>query len=98
MAEQLPFWPLLTVRVSLRRAGAQASDGQRSDAEPARRGPLLEGVCEPDRARQDTPDRGTVAWLAGRLGVDAGFLETGVPAGERQRVEGAIARAEAAVS
>jgi tetratricopeptide (TPR) repeat protein len=43
------------------------------------------------------PTEETVAWIARRLGVDPGFLATGVPAAERERVEGAIARAEAAL-
>src|SRR5437763_17081277 len=41
------------------------------------------------------PTRETVDWLAGRLGVDAGFLANGVSADERGRVDAAIARAEA---
>src|SRR5437764_413355 len=41
------------------------------------------------------PTRETVEWLAGRLGVDAGFLANGVSAGERGRVDAAIARADA---
>jgi tetratricopeptide (TPR) repeat protein len=41
------------------------------------------------------PTRGTIEWLAARLGVDAGFLESGVAADERGRLEGALARAEA---
>jgi tetratricopeptide (TPR) repeat protein len=41
------------------------------------------------------PTRETIAWLAGRLGVDAGFLASGVTTDERGRLEGALARAEA---
>src|SRR5437868_2378766 len=41
------------------------------------------------------PTRETIEWLAGRLGVDAGFLANGVSADERGRLEGALARAEA---
>jgi tetratricopeptide (TPR) repeat protein len=41
------------------------------------------------------PSEETVAWLAERLGVDAGYLATGVAAGERERAESALARAEA---
>jgi len=41
------------------------------------------------------PTRETVEWLAARLGVDAGFLTSGVAAAERGRLEGALARAEA---
>src|SRR5215472_10196410 len=41
------------------------------------------------------PTRETIEWLAARLGVDAGFLESGVAADERDRLEGALARAEA---
>ena len=41
------------------------------------------------------PTRETVEWLAGRLGVDPSFLETGVSADERARVEAALARADA---
>jgi tetratricopeptide (TPR) repeat protein len=43
------------------------------------------------------PTAETVAWLAEQLGVDAGFLLNGVSSGERERVESAIARAEAAL-
>jgi tetratricopeptide (TPR) repeat protein len=41
------------------------------------------------------PTRETIEWLAGKLGVDAGFLEQGVSADERSRVEAMLARAEA---
>ena len=41
------------------------------------------------------PTRETIEWLAARLGVDRGFLESGVAADERGRLEGALARAEA---
>jgi tetratricopeptide (TPR) repeat protein len=41
------------------------------------------------------PTQETVDWLAARLGVDAGFLATGVSADERGRAEAALARAEA---
>src|SRR6266536_2301914 len=40
------------------------------------------------------PTRETIEWLAGRLGVDTGFLANGVSADERGRLEGALARAE----
>jgi tetratricopeptide (TPR) repeat protein len=41
------------------------------------------------------PTRETIEWLAAKLGVDAGFLEKGVSADERSRVESMLARAEA---
>src|SRR5581483_6281062 len=41
------------------------------------------------------PTEGTIAWLADRLGVDAGFLASGVATDERARLEGALSRAEA---
>ncbi|HET7568055.1 MAG TPA: tetratricopeptide repeat protein [Gaiellaceae bacterium] len=41
------------------------------------------------------PTTETIEWLAGRLGVDAGFLAHGVATDERGRLEGALARAEA---
>src|SRR5881398_3063128 len=41
------------------------------------------------------PTRETIEWLASKLGVDAGFLERGVSADERSRVEAMLARAEA---
>ncbi len=41
------------------------------------------------------PTGETVEWLAGRLGVDSTFLEKGVSADERSRVEAMLARAEA---
>ncbi len=43
------------------------------------------------------PTGETLAWLAAQLRVDRSFLETGVSSSERERVEGAIARAEAAL-
>src|ERR671933_2005561 len=41
------------------------------------------------------PTSETIEWLAQRLGVDAAFLERGVSADERGRVEAMLARAEA---
>src|SRR5881409_4010582 len=41
------------------------------------------------------PTRETIDWLAQRLGVDAGFLDNGVSADDRGRVDAALARAEA---
>ncbi len=41
------------------------------------------------------PTRETIEWLAAQLGVDAGFLTSGVAGDERGRLEGALARAEA---
>jgi tetratricopeptide (TPR) repeat protein len=41
------------------------------------------------------PTHETVEWLAARLGVDTTFLEKGVSADERSRVEAMLARAEA---
>jgi tetratricopeptide (TPR) repeat protein len=41
------------------------------------------------------PTAETVNWLAARLGVDPGFLATGVSSDERGRVEAALARADA---
>jgi tetratricopeptide (TPR) repeat protein len=41
------------------------------------------------------PTTETIAWLAERLGVDAGFLASGVATDERARLEGALSRAEA---
>jgi tetratricopeptide (TPR) repeat protein len=41
------------------------------------------------------PTRETIEWLAGRLGVDAGFLANGVSADERGRVDAVLTRAEA---
>ena len=41
------------------------------------------------------PTRETIDWLALRLGVDAGFLASGVSADERARAETILARAEA---
>ena len=41
------------------------------------------------------PTDGTIEWLADRLGVDAGFLASGVATDERARLEGALTRAEA---
>jgi tetratricopeptide (TPR) repeat protein len=41
------------------------------------------------------PTQGTIEWLADRLGVDAGFLASGVATDERTQLEGALSRAEA---
>src|SRR5881398_444907 len=41
------------------------------------------------------PTRETIEWLSAKLGVDATFLEKGVSADERSRVEAMLARAEA---
>ena len=41
------------------------------------------------------PTRETIEWLAARLGVDPDFLATGVSTEKRDRVEAALARAEA---
>src|SRR3954471_11320840 len=41
------------------------------------------------------PTRDTIEWRAQKLGVDPGFLERGVSADERRRVETLLARAEA---
>src|SRR6201987_137862 len=41
------------------------------------------------------PTTDTIEWLAERLGVDAGFLASGVATDERARLEGALSRAEA---
>ena len=41
------------------------------------------------------PTAETLEWLAVRLGVDAGYLDSGVSAEDRGRVEAALARAEA---
>src|ERR1700751_3663216 len=41
------------------------------------------------------PTTETIEWLAERLGVDAGFLASGVATDERARLEGALSRAEA---
>jgi transcriptional regulator with XRE-family HTH domain len=43
------------------------------------------------------PTMETLDWLAGRLGVDSGYLESGVGAVERGRIEAALARAEALI-
>jgi len=41
------------------------------------------------------PTHETIAWLAERLGVDAGFLANGVSADDRGRVDAGLARADA---
>jgi tetratricopeptide (TPR) repeat protein len=49
---------------------------------------------ERDRLR---PTEETLLWLAERLEVDPSYLATGVDGGQRERLESAVARAEAAV-
>src|SRR5688572_29244442 len=41
------------------------------------------------------PTADTIEWIAERLGVDKGFLASGVSSSERERVDSVIARAEA---
>src|SRR5215472_18762654 len=41
------------------------------------------------------PTRETIEWLAAKLGADPGFLERGISADERRRVDTLLARAEA---
>src|SRR6476646_5546907 len=41
------------------------------------------------------PTTETIEWLALRLGVDAGFLQSGVSADERSKAEAILARADA---
>ena len=55
-----------------------------------------EYVSQIERGKTRPTDE-TIAWLAERLGVDAGFLLHGVSSGERERVESVIARAEAKI-
>jgi tetratricopeptide (TPR) repeat protein len=53
-----------------------------------------EYVSQIERGKtRPTPE--TIEWLAERLGVDAGFLASGVATDERARLEGALSRAEA---
>jgi tetratricopeptide (TPR) repeat protein len=53
-----------------------------------------EYVSQIERGKtRPTPE--TIAWLAGRLGVDADLLVRGVSASERSRLEAQLARAEA---
>src|SRR3954466_16153011 len=53
-----------------------------------------EYVSQIERGKtRPTPE--TVAWLAARLGVDAAFLEQGVSADDRGRVEASLTRGEA---
>jgi tetratricopeptide (TPR) repeat protein len=55
-----------------------------------------EYVSQIERGKtRPTPE--TIQWLAGQLGVDAGFLANGVSADERGRVDAALARADALV-
>jgi tetratricopeptide (TPR) repeat protein len=53
-----------------------------------------EYVSQIERGKTRPTDE-AVAWLAGRLGVDASFLGSGVSTDERGRVEALLARAEA---
>ena len=61
-----------------RRARALAAAVGRAEPGRARRRALLEGVRQPDRAREDAADAETLEWLAERLDTDASFLEHGV--------------------
>src|SRR4051795_13177053 len=65
-------------------------------AEPERAGDRFwkEYVSQIERGKT-RPTEGTIEWLADRLGVDAGFLASGVATDERAKLEGALSRAEA---
>src|SRR5215472_7586274 len=53
-----------------------------------------EYVSQIERGKtRPTPE--TIEWLADRLGIDAGFLASGVATDERAQLEGALTRAEA---
>src|SRR5690242_6769174 len=55
-----------------------------------------EYVSQIERGKtRPTPE--TIQWIAGRLGVDAGFLANGVSADERGRVDAALARCDALI-
>jgi tetratricopeptide (TPR) repeat protein len=61
---------------------------------------LAAGRCSKEYVSQiergkTRPTGETLEWLAARLGVDAGYLESGVSAEERALVEAGLARAEA---
>jgi tetratricopeptide (TPR) repeat protein len=53
-----------------------------------------EYVSQIERGKTRPTDE-TIAWLANRLGVDAGYLANGVSVDERGRIEAALTRAEA---
>jgi tetratricopeptide (TPR) repeat protein len=53
-----------------------------------------EYVSQIERGKTRPTDE-TIAWLANRLGVDAGYLANGVSVDERGRLEAALTRAEA---
>jgi tetratricopeptide (TPR) repeat protein len=53
-----------------------------------------EYVSQIERGKTRPTDE-TIGWLAGRLGVDSGFLANGVSSEDRGRVEATLARAEA---
>src|SRR4051812_41774689 len=52
-----------------------------------------EYISQIERAKT-RPTQETVEWLAMRLGVDAGYLASGVSADERARAEALLARGE----
>ena len=84
------------LRVGSASACAALRDRRRPDPERARRRPLLEGVRQPDRARQDAADRRDAATGSpSGSGSTPAFLESGVSADDRGRAEAALARAEA---
>ena len=78
-----------------RRTSPPATCRRRSHADRPGRRPLLQGIHLADRARKDAPDHRHIEWLGLRLGVDAGFLQSGVSADERAKAEAILARADA---
>ena len=78
------------------RARARAPRRRRAHAERARRRAFLEGVRQPDRARQDASDRGDASRgsPSGSASIP-GSSSAGVSTEERTKVEALLARAEA---
>ena len=78
-------------RVRSLRAAAGLSQTQLADGRFSK-----EYVSQIERGKT-RPTEETLGWLAERLGVDAGFLASGVSSQERTRWEAVLARAEALV-
>ena len=79
---------------SPRRAPAPAARGRRAHADRPRGRPLLQGYISQIERGKTRPTPETVEWLALRLGVDAGFLASGVSTDDRAKAEAILARAE----
>jgi tetratricopeptide (TPR) repeat protein len=98
--------PVMTSQETLSRTDGPTTLGQRLREARIARGLTQSELADKRFSKQYVsqlerdqlrPTAETLAWLAERLGIDAAYLETGTDRRERDRVESAVTRAEAAV-